>query len=362
MMQPDWDTIVLGVGGVGSAALYHCARRGGSVLGIDRFPPGHSRGSAHGETRAIRMAYFEHPAYVPMLRRAYALWAALERDSGEALFHRPGILQIGPPDGEVIQGVLRSARLHDLDVTMLTGSEVIERFPGFRVPSGSVGLLETDAGYLSVEACVRAHARCAVDRGATLWTGEAVHGWSATDGGVVVETTRGSVTARRLLVTAGAWAAALLPQLSLWVRRKTLHWYRPRTPAAYRDAPVFLYELPEGVFYGFPQLDGALKIAEHTGGEVVSDPLAVDRSVTASDHGRLASFLTAWMPDVQPSPVLRDAVCMYTMSPDEHFRIGTVPGAPQVRYVAGLSGHGFKFTSMLGELLASDRFSDPLQL
>lgn len=345
MHTPDWDAIVLGVGGIGSAALCHLAARGLRVLGIERLAPGHAQGSSHGGTRAIRLTYFEDPAYVPLLRRAYALWEDLQQHTGAPLFFRPGILQVGPPDGAVIQGLRRASAAHGLALTELSRAQIPERFPGFGAPPGTVGLLEADAGYLTVEACVRAHAARAEAHGAVRWDHTEVRGWRIVDGIVVVDTPRGETTARRLVLTAGAWTG--LPGLT--VRRKTLHWFSARRPDAYHDSPVFLYELPEGVFYGFPQRDGAVKIAEHTGGAPVAHPDQLDRRVHDTDRASVRRFSRAWLPDVDTERSVKDAVCMYTMTADGHFCIGH---HPPVSVVAGLSGHGFKFAPVLGEILA----------
>jgi len=343
----DWDTIVIGTGGAGSAALDHLARRGARVLGIEQHTPGHDRGSSHGGTRAIRLAYFEHPAYVPLLRRAYTLWAELEAATGQHLYTPAGVLQIGAPGGEVVSGVLRSARTHGLDVSVLSPEALAERFSGFRVPVGMVALFEAQAGYLCVEDAVRAHAARAVASGAVLWE-DTRAAWRAIDGGVAVQTHRGETTARHLVLTTGAWSG--LPGLS--VVRKTLHWLDPRTPDAYLDGPVYLYELPTGIFYGFPQRGGHIKIAEHTGGDTVSGPASLDRRATAQDRAPVQQFARQWMPGVEASACVQDAVCMYTVSPDGHFVIGSHPLHPQVSVVAGLSGHGFKFAPVLGEILA----------
>lgn len=361
MSQTDWDTVVLGVGGVGSAALYHCARQGQSVLGIEQFSVGHAQGSSHGETRAIRMAYFEHPAYVPMLREAYTQWDELAAKTGQHLFHRTGILQMGPANGAVIEGVRRSALEHDLAVETLSAPEIRDRFADFTVPDQAVGLFEHNAGYLEVEACIAAHVACARQHGAALFEHTAVKQWHAAHGGVVVETTQGTVTARRLIITAGAWTTSFLPHLPLQILRKTLHWYATKTPQAYTDAPVFLMEEPGGVFYGFPQKNGAIKVAEHSGGHAVQTPAHLHRQITGADRQSLQGFLERWLPHVDPKQPLREAVCMYTMSPDGHFRIGTHPQHPNVRYVAGLSGHGFKFASVLGAMLAADVLINPLR-
>jgi glycine/D-amino acid oxidase-like deaminating enzyme len=176
-MSPSYDVIVLGTGGVGSAAMFHLAKRGAKVLGLDRFPPGHDRGSSHGRTRIIRQAYFEHPDYVPLLKRAYDLWSDLSDGCGKQLYHEIGLLQIGPPDGQVIQGALRSAEQHNLSVQHLAADETQRRFPGFRLSDGWQAVYEQHAGYLGVENCVLAHLSEAQNHGAEQHTGVEVRGW-----------------------------------------------------------------------------------------------------------------------------------------------------------------------------------------
>jgi sarcosine oxidase len=353
----NYDVIILGCGGVGSAAAFHLAKRGGRVLGLDRFPGGHDRGSSHGETRVIRQAYFEHPDYVPLLLRAYELWRELQELSGKDLLHQVGLLQVGPPEGSVVRGVLESARRHSLVVDELTADEVQRRFPGFRVPDGSVGVFEPAAGYLMVERCVLAHLAAAAQRGAELRLDSAVRSWRSEGDGVVVETEVGETfRAAKLVVTAGPWAPQLLADVSiqLSVRRKHLYWF-PQADAGYhedRGAPTFLYELPHGVFYGFPRIDDlGVKVAEHSGGTVVSDPLNDPRELDSADLARVEEFLASYLPGVR-RPVGRRSVCFYTMSPDEHFIVDHSPRDANVLFAAGLSGHGFKFTSVLGEALA----------
>lgn len=351
----NYDAIVLGAGGVGAAALYHLARRGVRALGLDRFPPGHDRGSSHGDTRIIRQAYFEHADYVPLALRSYELWAELEARRGEQLFHQVGLLQIGPPQGPVVQGVLGSAQQHGLQVERLDDRQIAERFPGHRTPAGMIGVLERKAGYLRVEACVIAHADEAVKLGAELQTGVTVLSWRATSAGVEVETDRGQFTAGRLIISAGAWAPELLQDLGIRfeVRRKPLFWFATDSEKhlAAHGAPTFLYEMPHGVFYGFPQVDGhGVKVAEHSGGEPVPDPLALDRKLRAGEESRVAEFVAGQLPGVS-TRMSRYSVCMYTMSPDEHFVVDRHPEHPHVVLAAGLSGHGFKFTCALGEAL-----------
>lgn len=351
-----YDVIVLGTGGVGSATAFQLAKRGCRVLGLDRFPGGHDQGSSHGHTRIIRMAYFEHPDYVPLLRRSYALWSELEARLGKQLYFPVGLLEVGPPDGIVIPGVLASAREHNLSLERLDETALRSRFPGFRLPDRCEAVFELNAGYLLVEECVLAHLAEAQRLGAELRVGESVVEWAADDAGVTVRTDKETYRAAKLVVTAGAWAGKLLAELGVnfQVRRKHLHWYRTAREVYWADrgGPCFFYEVPAGYFYGFPQLDDrGVKLAEHTGGTVVDTPLHDDRSVEPADRLRVESFLAANMPHVLPQPAAH-AVCYYTMSPDEHFVVDAHPRHPNVFFAAGLSGHGFKFTSVLGEILA----------
>lgn len=359
----DYDVIVLGAGGVGSAAAFHAARRGLRTLALDRYPPGHDRGSSHGETRIIRQAYFEHPDYVPLLRRAYELWHELETLAGRRLFHQVGLLQVGPADGQVVAGVLESARRHALEVEAFDAREIPRRFPGFRARSDWRGVFERRAGYLLVEACVREHLQQAVRAGAELRTDVEALDWCETADGVQVRTAQGSWTASRLIVSAGPWAPAALrgPDRSsavpvdfgLRVLRKHLYWFQPSS-ADYHErsgAPTFLYETSDGVFYGFPQRDElGVKAAEHSGGARLVDPRDDPREFDEADRERTADFLSTWLPQAV-GPVVRHGVCYYTMSPDEHFLVDRHPSSARVVFAAGLSGHGFKFTSVLGEAL-----------
>ena len=355
-----YDAIVVGAsGGAGSAAAYHLARRGASVLGLDRFAPGHDRGSSHGKTRVIRMSYFEHPDYVPLLRRAYELWHELEKSAGHALLHPIGLVEIGAPDGEMVPGVLASAFIHGLPVEQLAGLDAMRRFPGLRVPEGLDVVYEPSGGYLDVEDCVIAHARGAENSGATLHTGEEVTGWRAAahGGAVEVTTDRAKYHAAKLVLAPGAWASALLRDLGVRFRtvRKTMWWFETPRPehTVEGGCPVFLYELPgHGVFYGTPAIGGSgIKVAEHTGGREVPDPRGDDRHEDAAERARVEAFAQSYLPGAT-TRVLAHAVCFYPMSPDEHFLIGLHPEHAKVAFAAGLSGHGFKFTSVLGEALA----------
>jgi sarcosine oxidase len=351
-----YDAIVLGAGGVGSAAMYELARRGASVLGIDRFNPPHDRGSTHGQSRVIRQAYFEHPAYVPLLLKSYRLWRELEQQVGRELLNEVGVLEVGPSDRIVVPGVLLAATKYQLFVEELVASEIERRWPGLRVSDNLVGVLDPRGGYLLVENCVKAHLDAANAAGATRLTDTEVYGWSASDREIQVRTSGGDFLAGRLIITAGAWAADLLKelQIGLTVRRKSLFWFETRSSNYDLAAglPVYLFELPAGTFYGFPKLDArGVKVTEHSGGQTIADPLMVNRDIDPGDELNLREFLGECLPEVS-SCVTDHAVCLYTMSPDENFIVDRHPDHSNVVFAAGLSGHGFKFAPVLGLALA----------
>jgi sarcosine oxidase len=360
-----YDAIVVGLGGVGSATVFHLASRGARVLGVEQFTPAHDRGSSHGQTRIIRKAYYEHPDYVPLLHEVYRLWHDLEQLSGKTLFHHTGLLQIGPAEGEVIPGVLKSAETHGLTVENLATDELKSRFPGFKVPEASIGVYEPGAGYLLVEDCVQAHLDQATKAGAELRFGAVVDDWRDENGTIVCTSAGETISAGTIIFTTGAWSVPLLASAGVEVEvlRKHLHWFANNSDL-YRQqsgCPVFLYELPEGIYYGFPQFDDlGVKLAEHSGGEVVTDPSQLSRDVDPDELERVSSFRSEYMSDLSSQPI-HHAVCMYTMTPDGHFVVDRHPQHPQVLFAAGLSGHGFKFTFALGKALtdlALDRRTD----
>lgn len=348
--------IVLGVGGFGSGALDHLARRGVNVVGIEQFGVAHDRGSSHGDTRIVRKAYFEHPDYVPLLHRAYELWSELEADHDQPLWNLCGLLLAGPPDGEAIPGAKLSAERHGVTIDELSPSEAARRYPGFRIPKNFATVFEPDAGFLNVEECVRAHIERACRNGATMVTGETAIAWESDGNRVRVVTDKNEYTADRLVITAGAWAGRVLAELAipLEVRRKPMFWYEVAN-ADYNvsgGCPGFYFEQPDGIYYGFPSLDGReLKVAEHSGGDVVADADNLNREIGAADTEPVARFLVDCLPGVKPQAT-RHSVCMYTMTPDQHFIVDRHPQYDNVVIGAGFSGHGFKFTGVLGEALS----------
>ena len=353
-----FDVVIAGMGGIGGSAAFQIAARGAKVLALDPFPIAHAHGSSHGQTRLIRLAYFEHPDYVPLLVRAWELWRDLERRTGRRLLSESGLVMAGPPDGEVIAGAVRAAETHGLPLERLSAGDACRRWPQFRLPDSWAVVHERQAGYLAVEACVAAHAEAAEQAGATLEIGTRVLDWRSEGGGVVVKTELGDVHADQLVLAPGPWAGDIvrLPRVPLVVLRKSLFWYRPDHAASASFAaatmPCFAFDAPAGFFYGFPSLDDrGVKIAEHSGGSVVDDPLDVDRRIDDLERQRVEAISDAHLPDL--GTTLTDhAVCLYTMSPDRHFVVGRHPDHERVVIAAGFSGHGFKFASVLGEAIA----------
>jgi sarcosine oxidase len=367
--MPAEDVIVVGLGAMGGSALYHLARRGVRALGIDRFGVPNDRGSSHGVTRLIRKAYFEHPDYVPLLYRAAAWWEMLERKSGKQLLRRTGLVLFGPPDGVVISGVRRAAAEHRLGIEELDGEDAARRFPSFRAPASTTAVYEADAGCLAAEECVRTLVELAGRHGATTVIGETVRQWSADARGVEVLTDRQRYRAGGLVVAGGPWSSGLLADLKLplQVVRKAVVWF-PRAEAGLRadqGCPVFGFDLPEGFFYGFPVIDPeGLKVSDHRGGDKVAAADELDRELHPTDAAPLQWFVQTHLTGVEPT-IGRYSICMYTMTPDEHFLVDLHPVHRNVAIAAGFSGHGFKFASIIGSVLADlvvdGRTSEPVE-
>ena len=350
-----YDVIVAGLGAMGGAAASVLARRGRRVLGLDRFAPPHREGSSSGRTRIIREAYFEHPAYVPIVQRAYEAWAALERDSGRTLFRQTGGLMIGPPDGVLVGGALRSAREHALRHEIVPSEDLARRWPALRPDVGVVGVWEPRAGVLFPEECVAAHLELAARTGAELRTGEPVLSWEADGEGVAVRTSRETYRAERLVLAPGAWLMRLLPDLSLplTVRRQLAFWFEPIATGAFAPErlPVFIWEHePRRYFYGFPDFGDGVKVARHGEGEIVEAEHA-HRAVARGEEEDLRLQLARYLP-AACGPLRETAVCLYTCTPDGHFIVDSHPAHPQVTIASVCSGHGFKFASAMGEILA----------
>jgi sarcosine oxidase len=351
-----YDVIVLGLGGMGSATLFHLARRGLRVLGLERYDLLHEHGSSHGLTRIIRLAYWEHPTYVALLRRAYELWRELEVLSDEQLLYITGSVDAGPPGSSVFRGALQSSELHGLPHEVLNGGELHRRFPGYRLPPEMQCLYQPDGGFLLPERCNVAHVARALSEGAETHFREPVVQWGSGKAGVWVRTTRGRYEAGRLVICAGPWAAKLIPELAelAVAERQVLAWLQPTRPQLFElgSFPVFNLEVEEGRYYGFPSfLVPGFKFGKyHHQGEVV-DPDGVNREPDEADEALLRGFARRYFPEGAGATLMLKS-CLFTNSPDRHFILDLHPDHPEVAIAAGFSGHGYKFCSVVGEIMA----------
>ena len=356
--QQRYNAIVLGLGAMGSATLCQLALRGWRVLGLEQFSQGHTFGSSHGDSRIIRETYFEHPLYVPLVRRAHELWRELEERSGAGLMTINGGLMIGPPDGVVVSGTLRSVAEHRLPHELLSPEETHERFPAFRLADDLVAVLDPRAGYLDPEACNKAHIDVARGSGAEARFNEPVEEWMPDGEGVRVKTPAGSYFADRLVVAGGAWSAELLREvrLPLTVERQSVFWLEPGVQAEqYNRAqfPIYAYEYkPGSICYGFPRLSRGVKASVMHDGATSEHPDRVRRTIDESEAGPLRDALRPVLPGLAGAAIRESSVCIFTNTPDHDFIVDFHPDYPQVLVSSACSGHGFKFASALGEVHA----------
>ena len=364
-MAHHWDVIVVGLGAMGSATLHQLAKRGQRVLGIEQFTPGHASGSSHGKSRIIREAYFEDPRYVPLVQRAYECWRALEDESGVSIFRQTGGLMLGAPDSAVVSGARRSAELHGLAHEILSADEVRRRYPAFRLAEQEIGVFEPRAGILSPERAITTNIAMALRHGATVKAQESMRAWRAVSDGVEVTTSVGTYRATKLVLTVGAWAGKVFGELGIpfTVQRNVLHWFTPLRSApqfAPERFPIFIHELPSGqAWYGFPDTGDGVKLALHHHGEI-ADPDALRREVHDDEVEVVRQIIRHHLPDAD-GPLRDSQPCMYTNVPDNHFVLDTHPAHDAVIVASPCSGHGFKFSSAIGEVLADMATGSPVQ-
>jgi len=357
-----YDAIVVGIGSMGSATAYQLAERGWRVLGLEQFNIGHDLGSAHGVNRIIRLAYAENPAYVPLLRRAYKLWRQLERLTRTRLLFITGGIDAGPTGGTMVQDSLKSCRMHGLRHEALTSKELRRRFPAFHLPKEMGAVFQPDGGFVLSEQAIIAYVMAAQSRGAEIHARETVLRWEVRRNRVVVETDRGSYVAAKLVITAGPWAAKLVPPLRkprLAVpERQVLIWTQPKRPDLFRLGafPIFNMEALEGSktnrYYGLP-IHGmpGFKLGKYHHRNEDVDPDRMDRECHPEDESVLREAIRLYFPDAD-GPTMAMKTCLFTNSPDKHFVLDLHPEFPQVSIAAGFSGHGFKFASVVGEIMA----------
>lgn len=351
-----WDTIVVGVGGMGSAALWQLARRGQRVLGLERFDIPHNQGSSHGISRIIRLPYYESPAYVPLLRRAYELWRELEAVSGRELLVVTGSIDASPEDDPLFQGALRSALDHRLDHSVMTGAEVNDRFPGYSLPGGHRALYQPMGGLVASERAIVAHVEAAQAAGATARAREPIMTWDADRNGVRVVTETDEYRADRLVLTTGAWMGDHVSSLKKVAvpERQVLAWMQPDNPALFMPNrfPVFNLQVAEGRYYGLPIYDvPGFKFGRyHHFGETGSADTICTEPI-ARDEVMLRQFAERYFPEGAGATLALRA-CMFTNTPDEHFIVDRHPDHANVVIASPCSGHGYKFASVIGEIVA----------
>ncbi len=357
MSHRSFDTVVIGLGGMGSAALYHLARRGIHVAGFDQFAPPHSRGSSHGRTRIIRLAYYEDPSYVPLLRRAYQLWRELEERTGQPLLRITGSLDVSTMSGSIFPRSLASCELHSLTHEVLTSAELSRRFPGYQFPDDYFALHQPDGGILDPEGCVAAHLSAAEGSGATAYLDERVLDLDLGGSTIRLRTTNGDVAAERVVVAAGPWTGQLVPRLrSLAIaERQVVGWFEPSDAALFAAEcfPVFNVQVEEGHYYGFPfdAAGGGVKVGRYHHIEERVDPSNYDRAIHSRDEAALRPFVAHYLPAAAGRMAAAET-CLFTNSPDEHFIVDHLDDTSRIAIAAGFSGHGFKFCSVVGEILA----------
>lgn len=348
------DIVVAGLGAVGSATAWHLAARGVAVLGLDRYRPPHVLGSSHGGSRVIRETAFEHSRYVPLARRAYECWRQLEAESGATLLHRTGVLFLGTAEAPIVAGTIASAAASGVPYETLSADEVARRFPQFRDLEHVVGAFEPGAGWLDPERSVAACLRLAAAGGADLHFDEPMLGWEPDGTGVAVTTPRARHRARRLLLATGPWMPELLGAhgQALSVERQVQHWLSPADPGAASRLPIFIRQAPEGVFYALPPaaVDGTIKVAVHHDGAPTT-PETVDRTVADAEIATTRALLERYVPALAGAH-RRAEVCLYTNSRDGHFVLDRHPDHPAVVVASPCNGFGFKFASVVGEILA----------
>ena len=350
-----YDVIIVGAGSMGMAAGYFFAKSGKRTLLVDSFNPPHDKGSHHGDTRIIRYAYGEGEEYVPLALKAKELWNDLAKETGKEIFLQTGVLNVGVAESEFIKSVLSSAEKFALPVQVMKSDEVNEKWPGMSLSSDMIGCFESTSGVLKCGECIEGYRELAELHGATIVTNSRVLDIEIHENSVTIKTEGNKYEGDALVVSAGAWAGNLLSMVGLKLPlepiRKTFAWFDvDETLYGQQDFPAFSFETPEGFYYGFPSIDNVgLKVGRHDGGEKIN-PDDPRRTFDEDDEGDLRRFLQQYMP--HHGPLKYGEPCMYTLTPDEDFIIDLHPNHSHVAIAAGFSGHGFKFSSVVGKILS----------
>ena len=355
-MNTQFDIIIIGAGAFGSSAAYHLSKSNRRVLVIDKYHPPHSFGSSHGQTRIIREAYFEDPVYVPLLQEAYTLWEELEKESREKLFLKTGGLMLGNPESHVIQGTLRSAETYNIDHAILDQESIINKFPSFNADKQTTGVYEHRAGILFPEKCIEAALSLAMQNGVKMNFNESVVSINRLSNSVEIMTNKGLYSAQKCIVAAGPWMNKLVPEiyLPLQTTRQVLFWYdiskSSKYPPIPKKFPVFIWNTGSGRhFYGFPDIGNGFKIAFHDKG-AICNPDQLNRAISLEEIEEMNQIIKSHF---HFSASFNNAVaCIYTNTPDDHFIIDHHPNCDNIIIASPCSGHGFKFSSVIGKILS----------
>ncbi len=365
-----FDVIVVGCGAHGSSTSYYLASRGLKTLTLERFALNHSNGSSHGKTRIIRTAYAEHPLYVPLVRKALELWFELQELSGEGVIRLTGGLQVGPPEGSLIRGVMASAKEHGIRCEMMTPREIKDRFPVFSLAEDQTGVFEKIAGILFPELCIKAYVELAQERGSIFHFSEPLIKWThGRNGDFVVTTEKEQYAATSVVFTAGSWLSSLVSdlELPLTIERQTVFWMRAKETTnllSVEKMPIFIFEeglSTSSLFYGTPDVGDGIKVGRHHGGSIADSPEQIVRQVTMRDEAPIRHFLEKRIP-IANGDVVSSTTCIYTNTPDRNFIVATHPKYNNLWIVSACSGHGFKFASVLGKTVAQDILGERSEL
>lgn len=356
-MNTVYDVIVVGVGGMGSATCYELAKRGQRVLGLERYDIGHAMGSSHGETRMLRLAYFEGQSYVPMVLRAHQLWRETGIKLGEDLLTITGTLDIADPTRDIVERGQAACEKYELPYEILNANSIMDRYPAFKLPDNYTGIFQPDGGFVKSEKAILGYTALAIDAGADIHPRERVVAFEPTaTGGVKVTTEARTYEAGRLVLSPGPWINSFVPSLKDYLQpyRQIFGWFRPLEPDLFKlgKFPSFTLKAPEGDYYGFP-IHGhpGFKIGGPQHGREVCDPDTLIRENRPADEHNLRQCLQHYLPKAM-GPALGIKVCIYTIADDDDFIIDTLPDAPQIVVASPCSGHGFKFASVMGEILS----------
>lgn len=351
MSMKNFDVVILGVGGIGSAAAYFLAEKKVSVLGIEQFTIPHDRGSSHGRTRIIRKAYFEHENYIPLLKRTYTLWEMIEKKSGEKLFHKNGLLVMGE-ESSIVSKIKSAALKYKIDFNELGSQEIRNEFPLFKVPDSFEGVFEKDAGYLEVEKCVATLSNLSKKSGAEIHENETLIEFKEEREHIKVITNRETYLTRKLVITLGPWAPLLLKNIGMEITswRVPQFWFEAKKD--YEKLPCFAFHIWDEFIYGFPSLPGTgLKMARYAPHEIIPDASRLDCTITPDMLSWVQRCMKEYLPELNRNPI-ESSMCMYTLSKDGHFIVDRHPESENIYFATGCSGHAFKFVPVLGELLS----------